>query len=77
MKPIDEQPVPSPTEREDHPDALTYWSKRDRWAALGKKVGELRARAKREGVLLESIPGARALIDAFKAAGKEVDRRVR
>jgi hypothetical protein len=64
-------------ERDAPPDALGYWSRRDRWEALGRQVATLRDAAKRRGVPLESLPGARGLVAAFKALGKRVDRRVR
>ena len=76
MRRIDETPAPAP-EREEHPDALTYWGKRDRWEALGRELGKVRLEAKRLGVTLESMPGAGSLIEAFKAAGRELDKRVR
>jgi hypothetical protein len=65
------------SESVDRAGYLTYWGKRDRWVELGRKVGELRLEAKQRGVPLEEMPGARTLIEAFKAAGREVDRRVR
>jgi hypothetical protein len=64
-------------ELDEKPGALDYWGRRERWAELGRKVGALRLEAKKKGVPLEAMPGARTLIDAFKAAGREVDRRVR
>ena len=56
---------------------LDYWQMRERWAELGRRVCELRDRAKRDGVLLETLPGARSLIESFKALGRRLDRRTR
>jgi hypothetical protein len=54
---------------------IDLWSERERWEALGRRVCDLRDRAKREGVPIESLPGARSLIDNFKALGRRLDRR--
>ena len=58
-------------------EAADYWSDRDRWAALGKRVADLRDEAKRQGVPIESLPGARSLIENFKSLGRRLDRRTR
>jgi hypothetical protein len=74
---LEETDARTVVEREAPSDALGYWSRRDRWEALGHQVATLRDEAKRRGVPLESLPGARGLVAAFKALGRKVDRRVR
>lgn len=64
-------------EREEQPDTLGYYTKRERWERLGREVATFRDQAKRAGVPIESLPGARATIEAFKKAGADLDRRVR
>ena len=63
--------------RDEAPDSLTYWQRREEWERLGREVGALRTRAKADGVPLETLPGARALVARFKSLGQELDRRTR
>lgn len=62
---------------DDVPRGLTYWQKRDEWAAVGRKIGDLWREARCLGCPVANIPGAPALIERFKALGKELDRHVR
>lgn len=74
---LDETDARPDTGRDAPPDSLTYWQKRERWAELGRRVGELRREAKTRGVPLETLSGARALVAAFQTLGRELDRRAR
>jgi len=68
---------PRPAEEQEHLDSVGYWSRRDRWTALGRRLSALRLDAARAGRPLEEMPGAPALVAAFKALGKELDRHAR
>lgn len=74
---LEEQDRRDQAERDAPPDALSHWSRIDRWTELGRQVAQLRDRAKREGVPIEALPGARGTIEAFKALGRELGRRGR
>ena len=69
----DRLPLPG----EEHPDCVGYWSVRDEWARLGKRLGALKLDAARSGRPLEEMPEAAALVARFKVLGKELDRRAR
>lgn len=56
---------------------LGYWSQRERWEEMGRKISRMRREAQAAGLPLEALPGARTLVAAFKSLGKELDRRIR
>jgi hypothetical protein len=59
------------------PGEVAYWSDRERWAALGRKIGAMRDEAKKRGVPLVTLRGAPSLITMFKALGKRIDKGAR
>lgn len=65
------------TEPDPTPDQVGYWSERERWEAVGRRICDLRDEAKRQGVPIETLPGARSLIETFKSLGRRLDRRAR
>lgn len=74
---LEEASAPELDREREHPDALTYWQRRDRWTALGREIGDRKAEAKRRGLPVEALPGVARMVDEFKALGRELDRRVR
>jgi hypothetical protein len=72
---VGDQTIESPGE--EFPDSLSYYQQRERWETLGKRVATFRDEAKRAGVPMETLPGARSAIEAFKQAGAKLDRRAR
>jgi hypothetical protein len=69
LPPEDEAP-----RQEAPPGTVGYWTKHDRWAALGREVAKLHDEAKRRGVPIDSLPGAWTLIAAFKDARQKLGR---
>lgn len=74
---LDETEATPDTIRHDEvaaPDSLTHWSKVDRWAALGREVGQMKLEAKRQGLSIHDLPGAASKIAEFLELGRELQR---